>query len=333
MKKIVLFKNDEINIIERCLLVLKKDGRSDDIKNIINNRVSLGELASSISLYPSILQEQHLGSAIRTIETLVESLCQDDELDLRFHLPTKALLGNGFLIAKINFFFMLYYIASEINKLSALKNSIKSVISGIVFMLMAEEVFLSILDDKIISKSVRMKAGYLIANIWEYRLDHGVKEFAPILSSIWEARETLTPVYGSMLGLSELFKISNKADSAFLDFLQRDELCDEEISAMEEFIFGLSYEETEKLRKEKQKRGLKVVRREDVEKILGHKMVYPEYVITDPRELYKSFRDRKIHSKYRSIQKTKGPHKTIEEYLMIYLLSVSEIDFNNNTGS
>ena len=320
MKKIILFSEEEIEIINKIQKTLESQNRSDELVKIDNNKSSLQQLANSISLYPSILEDQYLGSTKRSAETLVFSLCREEQLDLRFHMPTKALLGNAFLIAKINFFFMLFYIMLEMPELKEFYTKLKYIINNIIFTLMAEEVFLSIIEDKVLYKDIKIKAGYLLANIWEYRLDHGVKEFAPILTNIWRARGALNPIFGTMLGFSELFKITEYIEPAFFHFLQRDELSDEEIEAIEEFIFGLSYEETVNIRKEMDRLNKYVISKKEVEGIIGNTRIYPDYDISDPRELYRSFSDRKSNAKFRAKSNLKGPHKTIEEYLMCYLL-------------
>ncbi len=321
MKKIVVFKEEESKIIEAFEKILEKNKKLKEIKKIKKNSAALKELARSISLYPSILKEQHLGSATRSVKTLVESMCENNVEDINLNIPTKAVLGAGFLIAKINFFYMMLYLSKEIKKTENITISIKTFISNNIFTLMAEDVFLSIIEDYMISMKIRLKAGYLIANIWEYRLDHGVKAFTPILSDIWIAREKLIPAYGAMLGISELYKISHNIEPIFLDFIRRDGLSDEEIASMEEFIFGLTYEETSKLRKEMKKRKISVITKEDVEKIIGQNRIYPEYRVTDQREIYRSFKHRKSNAKYRARAGLKGPRKTIEEYIMCYLLS------------
>lgn len=322
MKRIIVFRKEEQSAIETLLSELESGGRENEITTIKNNRDALRELAGSISLYPSILKEQQLGSATRTVETLVNSMCRIDQLDVRLHIPTKALLGNGYLIAKVNFFYMLLYLSEELPGVPEIKDLLKSFISSNISTLMAEEVFLAIIEDGEIQLDIRMNAGYLLANIWEYRLDHGVKEFAPILSDMWKAREKLVPVFGTMLGFSELFKMSEHIEPAFFDFIQRDELTEEEIASIEEFVFGLSFEEMEKIREEMERRDISVLGRKEVEDIIGPNRIYPEYRVTDLRDLYRSFRHRKSNARYRTRANHNGPHKTIEEYIMCYLLSL-----------
>ncbi len=46
-----------------------------------------------------------------------------------------------------------------------------------------------------------------------------------------------------MLGFSELFTISGYIEPAWFDFLQSDEIDEDEVHSLEEFTFGMSHEE------------------------------------------------------------------------------------------
>jgi hypothetical protein len=331
MKNIILFNEDEKGIIRRLIKLLQSLGRKAEVRSLKNNRTALKELAASISLYPSILRTHQLGGISRSVDTLITMLCQNEEPDVILHIPTKALLGQGYTIAKINFFFMLLYLTRDISKGNSIENDIRATISNNVFTLMAEEVFLSIIKDSEISDQIRSNAGYLLAKIWEYRLDHGVKEFAPLLSNIWRARGEIEPVFGTLLCLSEIYRITENTDGEWLDFLQRDGLTEEEVFSLEEFLFDLSYEEIMRVRQEMERRGDSSISVKDVEEIIGRKGVYLEYESDDPRALYRSFKLREINAKYRARSKASGPKKTIEEYIMCYLLSKQEeVNFNKD---
>lgn len=324
MNKIILFTREEKGVLKRLLLFYRKARKEHEIGSIRNAHVALRGLAGAISLYPPILGTQHLGSGSRSIETLIDMLCMKEDPDLILHIPTKALVGKGFLIAKINFFFMLYYLAGESGEMKDHQPAIKNIVSGNIFTLMAEEVYLAIIDDRSNSMHVRSNAAYLLANIWEYRLDHGIREFAPLLSSLWRARERLTPSFGTLLGFSELFKIAESVDPLWLKFIQNFEVTGEEIFSLEEFLFGLSFEEIGRLRGEMERTGRSSLGREEVCQIIGERSVYPRYDMDDPRETYRSFRHRLISAKVRKKVKTPGPRKTFEEHIICYLLSRPE---------
>ncbi len=320
---ILLFNEEEEGIISTIVGGLERLGRPQELETIANNRAALEELARAISLYPSILESHQLGNSCRSIESLVTALCEKAVPDMILHIPTKAILGRGYSIAKINFLIMLKYIVCDIEGLRAHGPSLNAMIAGNVSGITAEEVYISILEDMSVPVHVRSNAAYLLAHTWEYRLGYEVREFAPILGAIWRAREKLIPNFGTMLGFSELFLISDNIEAAWFDFLLRDRLSEEEIFALEEFIFGLAYEEIVSVRAGMAERGKTSLSRGEVDDFIESKHMH-EYSSDDPRELYRSFRDRKLRARYRARARLAGPRKTLEEYLMCFLLAQPE---------
>lgn len=325
-KKIVVLNEAEEHIIQLVYSTLEKKLKNSEIETVKNNVYALYDLAESIALYPDIFGKQVLGGYSRSIETLVENLCIRDIMDLALHIPTKAILGKGFSVAKINFFFMIYYVCRENmdGSITEIVESISEMIYENVFIIMAEEVFLAIISDKEVPLHIRMNAGYMLANIWEYRLGHGVKEFSPILSNIWNSRKKMKPSYGTMFGVSELFQLSSNSGTVWLDFLQRDDLRHDEIDSLQEFLMGLSFEEMELLSREMERQKKTSLCQDDIKMYLGNVKMYPDYEFEDPREVYNSFRHRKKNAIFRHRAEIEGPKKTFEEYLMIYLLARPE---------
>ena len=326
MRTIVPLTDNEKHIVERVTEAMRDHGTFDELAAIKKNELSLDDLARSISQYPSVFGQQQLGNASRSVQTLIDTLCIKDISDRVYHIPTKAILGQGFAVAKINFFFMLYYSLRQRDMLEDYTTMIMEVIKRNVYTSMAEEVFLAIISDKNIPLQVRSNAGYLLANIWEYRLDHGVKEFAPILNNIWNSRKKLRPAYGTMLGVSELFLLSRESGNIWMEFFQRDDLKHEEIDSLQEFIMGLSFEEMETLAREMERTGKSTYCIEEIRDFLGGSRMYEEYNLDDPREIFRSYKQRKRNADFRKRANLEGPKKTIEEYLMIYLLARPEMD-------
>lgn len=321
LKEIILFSRAEEDLITAVASIMSETGRTEDVKTIDDNRHALEELARSISLYPSILSEHRLAGESRSIDSLIRHLCTTWVPDMILHIPTKAVLGRGYTIAKINFFIMLRYIIRKTGRLAEYDGQALSLITGNVFTLTAEEVFISLIEDMRIDEEVRFRAGFLVAHLWEYRIDYGVREFSPILQSLWKSREKLVPNFGTMLGFSELCMLADETENSWFDFLQRDGLTEEEINALEEFIFGLTHEEILYLRRNMETNGKISLSRQEVESLLDRPHRYPGYWSDDPREPYRSYRDRKHHSRFRARAVVPGPRKTLEEYLMAFLLS------------
>ena len=107
MSKIIVFSDYELEIIDNLKVTLNQKDSTRELSAIFTQELALKDLARAISLYPSILREQHLSNRARSFETLIENLCVKEIHDLVFHIPTKAILGQGFSIAKINFFFQI----------------------------------------------------------------------------------------------------------------------------------------------------------------------------------------------------------------------------------
>ena len=283
MSELQLFNQGEQNIISLVVDSLGKKNMLEEMDTIKTNEMALSELRRSISLYPSILGKQSLGQASRSIETLVDTLCLQDTMDMEFHIPSKAILGQGYSLAKINYFYMLLYLVRELERQDSIEQELTQIISDNIFTIMAEKVFISIISDKDISLHIRSNAGYLLANIWEYRIDHGVEEFAPILTKIWHAREDIVPAYGTMLGTIELLKLSEKADTVLYDFLQREELSQNEIDSLQEFLMGLSHEEICEIKNEMKRRGKNVINSSEIkQKLSGEEEYSLSYDDRDP---------------------------------------------------
>jgi hypothetical protein len=319
MNSIILFRKDERKIIDTMKERLG-DGAAE-IESLETNLKALEELADSISKYPSILESQRLGSSQRSLETLVDTLCGDDINDLLLHMPTKAILGKGFAVAKVNFFFLLLYISREKKPLQDLAGRLGEIITRNIYAILAEEVYLSIISDRDTPLHVRTNAAYNLVNLWEHRIDCGVREFAPILGSLWSARKKLKPAFGTLLGFSELFMLTEESDDSLVGFFNQDTIHEDVLYSLQEFLMGLSYEEMGLLFSRMvadRKSSLSV---EEIDKILGAERVHPRYDYSDPREIFRSYMLRKKNSQFRALSAIPGPKKTFEENLMSFLLS------------
>jgi len=328
-KKIIVFSKNEKKIITSIKNLISDRDRKNEIISIRNNETALKELAKSISLYPSIFGEQQLGNSSRSVLTLIDNLCITDTVDLIMHVPTKAILGRSFSIAKINFFLLLLYLTREIQGLNNIEERIIEIISVNIYSLMAEEVFISILSDKKIPRKIRNDSAFLLANIWEYRIDHGVKNFVPILNNIWAKRKDFIPAYGTMLGISELFIIFSESESVWLDFLARDDIQDDEINSLKEFLMSLSFENINELTVRMKMLGKTSINADELNSLIDSDSPLPVYGQKDPRDFFKSFTQRKNDAIFRRQSNLPGPKKTIEEYIMCYLLGRSSFYYDS----
>jgi len=321
MSKIILLKNTELWLLKELLFKLKRDGRTAQLEEVKMEVKALKSLARIISRYPSIVEAKNIGKPSFHIGNLVDNLCRKNEYNILFNMPTKAILGKSYLIAKLNFFYRLLHLTNEVKELSPSKQHVTAIISDIIFSLMAEELFLEIISDPHQILHVRINAGIYITKIWEYRLTYGIKEFSPLLANIWKARETISPVYGTLLGTAEMFQLSNKIDPKVREFFSAHSFSEDEDYSLQEFLFGIRYENILILKKKMKEMDKTVVTRDEIKLILKKdKLASGCSKNGGPREFYSFFVDRKINAIHRAKTHVKGPKKTIEEHIMSYLL-------------
>jgi hypothetical protein len=255
-------------------------------------------------------------------ESLVELLCRVPDYDLDLHIPTKAVLGQSYLIAKINFLKALSYALDALEAPVALAAGLSLDLGKAIYSKLAEELFVSIVTDDEAPDGVKQGAAHYLARIWDERLVIAVDEFAPLLESVWKARSKLLPVLGTMLGTSEVFQLFREAcDLRFLDYFGRDEVASEQLLAFEEFLFGLSHEEISRLREHMQDESQSVLTLDEARQLLGRTKLSWMPTNEGAQALYTSYKKRRVKAHYRMLTLAAGPKRTAEEYVMIALLS------------
>lgn len=322
-KQIEAFSESEKLVVDRIRNKIKKMGYDEDHGSVESTCYSLTTMADLISTYPSILDSQSLGDNSRSVETLVRTLCSSRNLDLLLHTPTKAVLGRSFTIAKINFFLLLSYLCRDTSELCEHKPEINKIISLNIFAVMAEDVFISIVSDINIPITVRESAGLLLTRIWENRIFLGANDFAPILTELWERRKNFFPSYGTMAGVTEITTFCRRNNSLWLNFFEDDEFNDDRLESLKEYLMGLSFEEIRSIELYMQDHGIQVLDQTGISKILDSAGEYFMKDYNDPREIYHFYTRRKENSDFREKSQIPGPKKTIEEYIMCYLLKKS----------
>lgn len=285
----------------------------------LSNRISdIERLATSIARFPSLLQRQIVSTEIQTQHTLAESLLNQKDGDKMLHLPTKAILGKGFLVAKYQVFSSITKIANQCCLNNELLRKLSEATRLIMFTLMAEDVYLNLLDDLRIPLDIRRQISYSLVILWEHRSDQNVADIAPVLGEVWNARRKLAPAFGTMVGTSELLLLSIEMDEQWCKFISK-KLGDPDVaSAMEEFLFGLSYEQIQKLKNILREKGISAIGRDDVSSFLG--ISIENYYDGDPRSFFLQYSIRRDNAKARRRMNLPGPHGTLEDYYMHFIL-------------
>jgi len=287
------------------------------------NLARLRGIAETIRDSPSIARSWHArGQNEFSGESLIDLLCRVPDYDLDLHVPTKAVVGQAYLIAKINFFKALGYALEPLDAPVALSQAIEQELGQSIYSKLAEELFVSIVTDAAVSHDVKAGAARALFRIWEERLKIEVDEFAPILESVWRARARVLPVLGTMLGTQEAFRLFSEArDHRFLDYFGGDGVDQEQLLAFEELLFGLSHEEIVRLREHMRESVASCVTLEQARALLGR--AKPSWMSQSQgaQALYSSYKKRRVKALYRALTGTPGPKKTAEEYVMIAMLA------------
>ncbi|HOT61323.1 MAG TPA: hypothetical protein PLU93_00515 [Treponemataceae bacterium] len=278
--------------------------------------MDLERLSVSISRYPSMHERGILAGRERSTETLIDTLCCFGDGERLLTLPTKAILGKGFLVAKFHAFAAITKVA--VNSFFAEEEirQLRQATLNIMFTLMAEDVYMSLLDDPNLNDEVRRDVAESLAELWEHRLDHNVASVAPVLDAVWTVRDKIAPNFGTMIGTSELLLLSIALDDSWQSFISRKLGQEDVAAAMEEFLFGLSYEDISFIRKELRNRGGGAIGRDEVPGIVGHQVALAN---EDPRIFFRAYTQRRNNADARKRLNAPGPRKTLEDHYMQFI--------------
>ncbi len=325
MTSIQVFTNSEKYLLDQITEMLKKIDALEDFTRIDETRLSLLILAESISRYPSIFQDQHLGPHLRTIDTLVQNLCSHRDLNLVLNTPTKAVLGRGFTIAKINFLLLIIYICKNNEDLCSKSEEINDIITHNVFSVMTEDVFISIVADGSLEPMIRREAGYFLAGIWENRIYKGVEEISPVLNNLWKARINFTPAYGTLAGISEIAIFCGRSNPEWDNFISDEKFSDNTLESLREYLMGLTHEEMLSIQNYMDSNSITSFSHEKINEMLGRDKSYRMLNYQDPREMYHFYSRRRENAIFRKKSCIAGPNRTIEEYLICYMIRTGKI--------
>ena len=208
-------------------------------------------------------------------------------------------------------------------------NDLRNEAVTMMFSLLAEDVYLNCIRDKSVDIDLRREMAMSLLLLWEHRNDEAIEQIAPVLQSIWTARRKLAPAFGTMMGTSELILISMQMDEMWTNFI-KDRLSDPMVSqAMEEFLFGISFEQINALREILKGQGIKAIGRDEVSKFLG------AHVKTDAgldyRDFYSMYTLRRDNARARSRLKVSGPQKTLEDYFIQFVMKFNKEKQKNDS--
>ena len=284
-------------------------------------RNNLELLAEAFSRYPSIFDERCMGEQVHSIETLIELLFRDG-CDRTVLLPTKVAVGRGMLVARFNFYGFLMKVCDSHHRYAEFRHDLHRCWEAMAFSLLIEDVYQVIIERAgAYAPALRRRAAVDLLHLWEHRSDRNVPGYAPIIVDLWRVRKRVAPVFGTMLGTMELLRISSLLSDSWTQFLAAIDTDAESIQALEEFIFGLSYEQITRVRDQMRERHMAVIDRDELTVMLGGDRVPEDIEGPDPREMCRFYQRRARNLTRRTFADLPGPRRTLEEILLVYLLS------------
>ncbi|GHU82048.1 hypothetical protein FACS189468_5780 [Spirochaetia bacterium] len=278
----------------------------------------LRALGEAISQFSSIGESQMLQGVPRDEHKLIESLVALAPTSHLLHIPARVVAVRSFLVAKFHAFSLLFKILGED---SEYYEPVRKVMYSIIFTLMAEDVYFSCLNGPSFPDEIKFRLAEDLISLWDSGTDLASIRHFPALEALWTARNGAPPSFGTMDGTSEVLRLSIDLGDDWQEFLV-DQVSNEEAKwALEEFLFGLSYEELYEVRSRLRRFGISAVNFDEVRFYLGRRPAYSVVKNPDPRAIYDFYVDRRDAAIFRKQTAAAGPHKTLEEIYLIYRIT------------
>lgn len=319
---IVILTPKERDLYNQFYPLLKE--KSPERLAVIEERIKdLSSLAEAVARFPSLLERHDLPGGVRTPQLLIDSLIKHQTKgDTTLQLPSKAILGKGYMVAKIHTFSSMAKISEQIEAPKQLTNALQLETVTMMFTLLAEDVYVDLINDVSLPLEFRRSWGLSLLLLWEHRNDQSIELVAPVLQQVWTARRRLAPAFGTMMGTSELIMMSMQMDEQWISFIKTKLPIPEVTQAMEEFLFGISTEQIATLKQILRDRGISSINRDEVSSFLG------EHVKADAgldyRDFYSLYTVRRDNARTRDRMKLNGPKKTLEDYFIMYVTELNQ---------
>ena len=294
-----------------------KENNSQDYKLVQDRFQLLRNLGNAVFNYPSIRETKFLKGILLDTNTLAESLLAFSATSHLLRIPAKVAALRSFLIAKFHAFSLLSRLTEENETYHAPARDISY---SVVYTLMAEDVYFACLEDPVFSTNTKSRLAEDLISLWDSGTDLRSIQHLMALSSLWTARDSAPPSFGTMDGNTELLRISfdMDTDTEWEDFLKEESTNEKTRWALEEFLFGLSYEEILQVRNRLKRYGVTSVSRDEVRSYLDSRPLYSVVNINDPRAIYDFFIERRDACILRKKASAPGPLYTLEEIYIKY---------------
>jgi len=313
----IALNDDETGLVERIRVYL--DSRDPEESALVKRRFEcLNMLGEAISQYPSVRETQTLRGVERSEEQLLKALCSFASPSHLLHIPARVVAARSYLVAKFQAFSLLHILTGDQEEYY---RPLRKVILSVIHTLMAEEVYFTCLDDPEFSQVVKLHLANDLISLWDSGTDPRTVQHLPALDALWTARDSSPPSFGTMNGTSELLRITMDMGEDWHEFLVAHVQINETRWALEEFLFGLSYEEINSVRSRLNKFGINAVGHDEIPAYLGSRPAYGIINSSDYRAIYNFYVDRRDAARFRQRLSVPGPGRAIEEIYLRYRIA------------
>ena len=310
--------DEEKDLLEKIEVFLGKQNPEESA--LVKKRFEiLDTLGMAISQFPSVRESRKLRGVERSEEQLINALCSFASPSHLLHIPARVVAARSYLVAKYQAFSLLHILAGDREEFSF---RLRHAILLVIHTLMAEEVYFSCLDDPGFSQYVKISLANDLISLWDSGTDPRTVMHLPALDALWTARDSAPPSFGTMNGTSELLRITIDMGEDWQEFLVAHVSVNETRWALEEFLFGLSYEEIESVRSRLLKFGINAVGHDEIPSYLGSMPAYGIINSSDFRAMYNFYVDRRDAARLRNKISASGPGRTIEEIYLKYRIAL-----------
>ncbi|MCL2601325.1 MAG: hypothetical protein FWD91_00780 [Treponema sp.] len=309
---------EETALVEKIKAYLNECSPEETV--LVNQRFRcLAALGEAVSQYPSIRESNKLRGIQRDEGHLLSTLCSFASPTHLLHIPARVAAARSYQVAKFQAFSLLYILLRDKKEFY---QPLRKVMLTVIHTLMAEEVYFSCLDDPDFSQIVKINLAYDLISLWDSGNDPRAVQHLSALDALWSARDAAPPpCFGTMNASSELMRVTMDMDEGWQEFIIARVSIDETRWALEEFLFGLSYEEITSIRLKLAEQGENAVGRQEIDSYLGGKPAYGIIDSTDCRSIYDFYVDRRDTARFRKRTSAPGPHRTLEEIYLKYRIA------------
>ena len=181
---------------------------------------------------------------------------------------------------------------------------------------------MNLIKDKSVSIDLRRELANSLIILWEHRSDQTISDIAPVLQAVWSTRRRLAPAFGSMMGTSELMMVTFQMDDQWGAFI-KEKLSEPDVAqAMEEFLFGVSYEQILRLKGILRDQGVKSIGRDEVSSYLGERVKTD--INLDYRDFYLLYTVRRDNARARQRLHIEGPKNTLEDHFIRFIMEKNQ---------